>query len=177
MRTEKLTADEHPLIDDLYRSEAKSLRQFLMAKLADPRDVDEVLQEAYLRLCKVEARSEIRNPQGLLYRIATNLVIDRYRIPKRQTVHMNGDQDGPYVELSSEAPSPEDRSMVNQQLRVLKGVIVNLPPRCRQVFIMHRIKQMTHSEISRTLGISTQMVEKHIAKALLRCRQRLAEYR
>ena len=44
-----------------------------------------------------------------------------------------------------------------------------LPPKCRRVFVLHKIHHLSHREISRVLGISGHAVEKHMMRALARC--------
>ncbi len=46
-----------------------------------------------------------------------------------------------------------------------------LPKRCQQVFVLSRLHGHPNGEIAARLGISRNMVEKHIIKALLHCRQ------
>lgn len=172
-----MTDDSHR-IEDMYREEAEILRRFLQRKMSNPTDVEEVLQEAYLRLLRAAKNGEIENVRGFLYRIATNLVIDRFRSAAHNATHVDIDvmASGP-TELTSADTSPEDMSIIRQQLGVTLEAIRDLPPRCRQVFVLHRIKQLTHREISGKLGISTQMVEKHIAKAVRICAEKVAPYR
>lgn len=165
-------------IEDLYREEAEILRRFLRRKIANPTDVEEILQEAYLRLVRAAGQGDIENIRGFLYRIATNLVIDRFRSSAHNATHLDiEDMTNSPGELTSRESSPEEMSIVRQQLGVTLETIRTLPPRCRQVFVLHRIKQMTHREISKKLGISTQMVEKHIAKAMRICTEKLEPYR
>ncbi|HEX2532322.1 MAG TPA: RNA polymerase sigma-70 factor [Chitinophagaceae bacterium] len=58
----------------------------------------------------------------------------------------------------------------------LEGVLSGLPDKCRQVFRMSRLEQMTHKEIALELRISVSTVEKHIGKALRTLRERLKAY-
>ncbi len=59
--------------------------------------------------------------------------------------------------------------------RLLKEVIKNLPPRQREVFLLHRYRDMTQTQIAAMLGISVNTVEKHIGAALESCRMTLRE--
>ena len=173
-----LCPDRKATLDALYREESRSLLRFLRSKLPNPADAEEVLQDSYLRLCQADQTSDIRNLRGFLYRIAMNTVIDRYRSQKKG--RLTSLDDLPFdvpLQIESDEPSPEQYAIGAEQLAVLQKAIDDLPPRCQQVFLMHRVLLMTHRAIARELGISTQMVEKHIAKALLRCSERMRPYR
>jgi len=47
----------------------------------------------------------------------------------------------------------------------VKAGLEKLPPRTREILLMHRLNNLTYSEIASRLGISSSAVEKHIAKA------------
>lgn len=160
-----------------YREHAGRLLRYLRTKLASSSEVEEVAQEAYLRLCQADAANGVRNMSGFLYRTAMNLVVDRYRARKYPMTALPDDDLRSEREVRDDEPSLEDAAAVEQELRVLRAAIDELPARCRQVFVMHRLKQMTQNEISKELGISRQMVERHLARAIARCRERLRPLR
>lgn len=165
-------------VSELFCSERSSLRRFLKRKLNDSADVDDLVQESYLRLYDARRRTRIGNTRGFLYRIASNLVIDRYRSREHNVKSLSIDStEVSCSALMSDVPTPEQCAATDQQLCVLSKVIESLPPRCRQVFVSHRISQLTHREIACEMGISTQMVEKHIAKAVRVCTERMGPYR
>lgn len=177
VRDRRVTGRGDP-VSDLYEREANALRQFLRRKLANPSDVEEVMQEAYLRLHNARGRGNIANLRGFLFRIATNLAIDHYRAIGHSVSTVGIDEESRGArELVAEIRTPEEHAIINEQLRTLMNVIEHLPPRCRQVFVLHRIKQMTHSEIAQELKISTQMVEKHIARAIRVCTEKMVKFR
>lgn len=165
------------ILDELYRAQVRPLSQFLRLKLPDPDEAEEVAHEAYMRLCRADKKTHIENLRAFLYRIAINLVTDRYRALKYKRAEVTVDELNEAEEPVYEGINPEQHTAVRQQIEVLTEVINDLPPKCREVFIMHRFKQITHTEISRRLGISRQMVEKHVAKAVRRCRERMEHYR
>lgn len=62
-----------------------------------------------------------------------------------------------------------------EQIARLKLAVSELPPRCRQVFVMHKFKHYTYSQIMTELNIAESTVLKHIIKAMEHCRKRLEE--
>ena len=57
-----------------------------------------------------------------------------------------------------------------QRLRAFAETIAALPPRCREAFVLSRFEGLANGEIAGRLGISRNMVEKHVMRALLACR-------
>ena len=68
---------------------------------------------------------------------------------------------------------PEDALDVAQEL--LYKTIEQLPPKCRQVFLLSRVRRMTYGEIAQHCGISRKMVEKHVSHALAVCMQKVSQ--
>jgi RNA polymerase sigma-70 factor (ECF subfamily) len=65
--------------------------------------------------------------------------------------------------------------IARQELRRLAAAIDTLPPRCREVFLLVRFENLSNGEAAIRLGISRNMVEKHLIKALLQIRRHLSE--
>jgi RNA polymerase sigma-70 factor (ECF subfamily) len=61
--------------------------------------------------------------------------------------------------------TPEDELDMQQRVQNLADALAALPPRCREVFLLHRMENLTYSQIATHCGISVSTVEKHIARA------------
>lgn len=172
-----MPAQRRRAIELFYREHMGGLLRYLRTKLANQAEVEEIVQEAYLRLCHTDAANRVHNMHGFLYRTASNLVVDRYRERRGGApgVDPEGLQSEP--ELGTGVSAPEDAAATQQELQALHAAILELPQRCRQVFIMHRLNEMTQHEVAQALGISRQMVEKHLARAIARCREQLRPLR
>jgi RNA polymerase sigma factor (sigma-70 family) len=155
------------LISDLYVHYRTMLRRFLMSRFSrflSKEEVEDLAQDAYLALCQVEELQVIKNPRAYLIKTATNLAID---FGRRSQVRSLAQADLQRIE---DRPStPEKIAGDRQDLRILYQCILDLPVRCRQVFLLHRYHGWSHQRISNYLGISVHAVEKHIVRALKRC--------
>jgi RNA polymerase sigma-70 factor (ECF subfamily) len=52
--------------------------------------------------------------------------------------------------------------------------LAGLPPRCREVFILHRLENLTYRQIAKQLDISPRTVEHHVANAVFHLRKALS---
>jgi RNA polymerase sigma-70 factor (ECF subfamily) len=85
--------------------------------------------------------------------------------------HVSLDQD--FVGLPSLEPAHETRIEHEQELALVRAAILQLPERCRQVYLLNRIDGLSYSQIAQHCGISVKAVEKHIGKALSLLRSKL----
>jgi RNA polymerase sigma factor (sigma-70 family) len=148
-----------------------SLIHFLQQRLRVPEDAHDVAQEAYVRLLQYQSSTAVRSPSSMLFRIAINVANDLGRADKAR--HLADQFPVDEVELVSEQPSAERQLCAAEDLALLRAAIAGLPPKCRQVFLLSRVRQMTYPQIARHCGISVKMVEKHISHALAICAQKV----
>lgn len=66
---------------------------------------------------------------------------------------------------------PEEALASQQIIRAYVRTIEALPPRCRDAFILHVFDDLPHAQVALRMGISCSMVEKHIARGMLACKQ------
>lgn len=154
-------------VKEVIRRYHGSLLSFLRQRLRTSEDAADVAQEAYIRLMQYEGSREIQSPSSMLFRIAINIAND---LGRSEQVRRVSDQCGlDDVDLVCERSSPEREVAAGQDLALLYETIENLPPKCRQVFLLSRVHYMTYPQIAKHCGISVKMVEKHISHALAVC--------
>lgn len=111
-------------------------------------------------------------PRALLFHTAKNIVIDQHR---RAQVRDHEDIDE--FELPAPAATDPQVALANRQCSdALLEVIASLPPRCREAFVLFKFDGMPQSEIAERMGISRNMVEKHIMAGMLACRRCLGRF-
>lgn len=135
----------------------------------------ELTQEAYLRLLAFSGQETIRHPRAFLYQTAKNLALDHLRKDKVQALHV-ADLDEA-AQVPADQPSAErvllDRERVDQFLAAME----TMPPRSREVFVLHRVHELSYRQIAERLNISESAVEKNIMRALTHCRRALQDCR
>lgn len=146
------------------------------ARLTRNRDAAaDLVQETYARVLSAQDKgAQFKEPRALLYRTARNLVIDLHRKDSTRA-HYAGtaaaDTPASVEELPGpQCQEPETAAMAMQATHAMLACITELPPRCRQAFILHRFDGLPHAEVARRMGISKKMVEQHIRLAMLACR-------
>ncbi len=158
-------------IDALYRHEGLKLRRFLGRLLDNPADAADASQETYMRMVAALSRTSIEHPSALLFRIATNVALRMRNRGRLERTLFAAKCEAELAEVVDGYALPERQAIARQELRRLAGLIDALPPRCREVFLLSRLDGLPNGEIAVRLGISRNMVEKHIIKALLQCRR------
>jgi RNA polymerase sigma-70 factor (ECF subfamily) len=149
----------------------EELTGYLTRRLGSQSSAKDVVHDTYLRLQALGAVPDVDNPRAYLYRVADNIALDRLRAEGRRMRRFVHDEQ--LHERPSNAPSAETTLEHKQRLHLLALAIDELPPRCREVFLLHKFDGLSHAEIAERLGITRSMAEKHVMKALAHCRDRL----
>ncbi len=152
---------------EVIRRHHRQLLVWLGKRLMVAEDAYDVAQESYIKLLKYEGSADIRSAWAVLQKIALNVAYDlgRTRRSHQEDLHCSIDE----VDLVSDAPSIERILEAEQTLIRVMLVIENLPPRCREIFLLSRMENLTYAEIANCCNISVKMVEKHISHALMVC--------
>lgn len=136
-------------------------------------DAEDLAHEALIRL--IRSPTQATNTEAYLLRIASNLLRDRFRRDRSQRRPLHDSYETELHDLPSEEPGGdrvyEDRERLSRFLEALD----QLPPRCRQVFLLQRYEGLTYTSIAKRLQISVSAVEKHMMRALLHFQARLAD--
>ncbi|MCY1290851.1 putative RNA polymerase sigma factor FecI [compost metagenome] len=128
----------------------------------------DVLHDALLRFALAQHAQPLTQPNAYLRRVAHSVLIDHFRREARlQRLPEPHEEAGDDLSDGHFAPSAEHLLDIQQRLMALQRILDCLPPRCREVFWLARIEGCTQSEVAQQLGISLNMVERHMARALL----------
>jgi RNA polymerase sigma-70 factor (ECF subfamily) len=159
----------------LFHRYSGELLRFLTAKLGCRDQAADIVQDTFLRVRGVDDLAAIAQPRAFLYKTALNLTVDLFRRQRIRDERMA--QLDTVEDLASTSPRQDDMVEAKERVRLLYQAINELPPKCRQVFVLHKFVELPHAEIARRLGISKNMVEKHVMKAMAHCRGRVEDCR
>lgn len=163
----------HYAAAELIQAHREELHGYLLRQTRCPETASDILQDAFLRLIHAVPKNDIKNPRAFLYKIVGNLAIDHLRSSNRRLARHTDESD--LADQEDPAPSIEHQLYTQEQIAHLRQALSELPPRCREVFIMHKFKHNPYSVIMDELGISESTVLKHIVKATEHCRNRMRE--
>lgn len=142
-----------------YERTARSLQAYLIGTTGSPTAAEDLLQEAYFRLLRSDVVfNDEDHRRNYLFRIATNLVRDRYRRKR------------PEADVPVEPADPADQGAEVRQRTDVSRVLGELKPRQRELLWLAYVEGMSHREIAAALGLKTGSIR----PLLFRARQRMA---
>jgi RNA polymerase sigma-70 factor (ECF subfamily) len=121
------------------------------------------LHSAYERLERYRNEHDVENPSAFLVRTAVNIAVDLHR----QEKFWDPGAAGQIGQRADDAPLQDEVIAARERLVRVQAGIAKLPPRTREIFLMHRVEGLKYREIAAHFEISQSAVEKHIAKAML----------
>ncbi len=151
------------------------LKRFLTRFLCREQDIEDVVQEAYLKAYSSEQeRGRIEQPKAFLFSIAKNIAINELNRKSRQiTSYVEECQNELVPEITATLESEVEAS---HTLGMYCEAVASLPEQCRRVYLLRKVHGLTHQEISKRLGISRSTVEGHISTGSQRCRHFIRYY-
>ena len=156
-------------IRDIYLSIKLGLAR-AVSKIVPPHEVEDVVQETYVRLCQVGAPEKIKYPKSYLYKTARNLALDSVkRADNRITEswHEDVDVNGDLARLARDDTFEQAAS--SEEFGRFCEAVRQLPIQARRVFVLKKVYGYSQREIASELGLAESTVEKHVALAIRRC--------
>ncbi|MFN3945626.1 MAG: RNA polymerase sigma factor [Allosphingosinicella sp.] len=148
----------------LYREHAPGLKRRLRRRTGSGEEASDLVHEAFARLLGAAALRQLRHPEAFLNRILRNLLIDRARRSAGRAEHVPIAPDCEPVVPPDQASAIELTQMREQY----RALVADLPERMREVFVLHRVEELSYREIAARLDISVRTVEWHIGEAIVR---------
>ncbi len=155
----------------------EALVLFLAARTRCMATAEDLAQDLYLKVASLEPNAEVKAPTALLYRMATNLMVDQLRSSQRASrrnaewrADLHGHGAGEPVALE---PAADELVVSRERARLLAEAVGALPPQMGRAFRLHKLEGRSQAETARAMGVSVKMVEQHIQAAIRNLAQRL----
>jgi len=151
------------------------LKAYLRGSFPAVRDVEDVVQESYLRIWKTRATQPIRSARAFLFTIARRLALDAIRRNRTSLIDSVGDMS--QLHVLHDRPDTAEAVDMQEKIRLLADAVENLPSRCRDVVVLRKIKGIPQKEVAAMLGLSDKTVESQFTRGMKRCEVYLRERR
>lgn len=163
-----MTLDERQL-EELYYRYSQRLRNFAVHLLGDESAAEDVVHDSFIRFWNRYKGRDENYWAPLLFTVVRAGCIDslRHRSVRRKVENCDlSALEGTEKLYSALMASAEDSTIYEELRRQVNQILESLPPRCREVFVLSRLKGLRNREIADLMGISEQAVKNQISKAL-----------
>lgn len=141
-----------------------TLMQFLRRSGRSKSDIDDLVQDIYVRVCEAAAK-EIPDPaKPFVFTVARNLLIDRLR--REHVVPIETVEDLDALNIAIDTPGPDQTLIMREELRRVQAALDCLPRRAREAVILRKIEGLSWREIGQRMGIAERTVNRHLTDAM-----------
>lgn len=144
------------------------LKSYLRNAFPLVRDVDDVVQESFLRVWKARAEQPIRSAKGFLFEVARRLAIDFTRHQSRSPIDAIPDLG--QLSVIEDRPGVAEAVSTREEIVLLARAFDALPARCREIMILRQLQGLSQKEIAAQLGLSELTVQTQVVQGLRRMR-------
>lgn len=170
--------DRHAFAElvDLYKDK---LFHLAYRMLGNAQEAEDIVQETFIRVYKNLKRYDSTHKFSTwIYRIASNLCIDRLRKKRHTSYSLDADMkegeglDG-YSMLAADDASPEDQLALSETQQQIRQAIEKMPEKYRTVIILRYLQDLSLKEISDILDMPVTTVKTRVHRGREYLRKRL----
>jgi RNA polymerase sigma-70 factor (ECF subfamily) len=145
-----------------------------VAGIVPPKDVEDVVQETYVRVCQSRKGAAIESPRSFLFKTARNIALNYVNQAESRLVRaFDEDERTGNSAILGLARDTLDQVCSDEDFVKFCEAVRHLPLKCRRTFVLKKVYGYTQQEIAIKLNISEKTVEAHISKGQARCRKYL----
>lgn len=134
-----------------------------VSRLVPPADVEDIVQDAYIRLCSLEDKNPEKYNNSYFYTVAKNLAFDHIKRAEFKLADSIEDESEYHIDDSD---STYDCAAAHERFGVFCDVVKNMPKQCRRVFVLRKVYGFSQQEIAEKLDISINTVSNHLVNGM-----------
>ncbi len=164
---------------EVYNKYSRRLQYFANEYLQNTEESMDIVQNVFIQLIEnVSHLDADSNLEAFLVTSTKNACISQLRKNKIRQQYYQTTMQSMELDLNLKALEAFECSDVsfNEVRNSIKEAIEELPPKCKEVFLMSRQKQMKYQEIAEELDISKRTVERRMTEALSMLKSKLKEF-
>lgn len=154
-------------LHNVFMSARQSLTR-MVSRIVPPKEIEDIVQETYVRICQIDNRETIKQPRSFLLKTAKNLAIDHIKRAESQLVD-SADETPELLQFNLPEDAIFQQVASDEEFGQFCEAVRLLPVQCRKVFILKKVYGYSQKEIAQQLDLSQSTVEKHIALGIKRC--------
>jgi RNA polymerase sigma factor (sigma-70 family) len=162
-------SEPNPLLG-VYLERRADLKRLFSQRLGSPDAAEDLLQEMYLKVAAIRAPVPVDNPMAYLFRLGSNLMLDRIKSERRAAVRDGAWRQAHGVDVGgveiADQPFAEDAVAARQRLAQIVRALSDLPPQTQRIFRLHKLEGLNQAAVASEVGLSRSAVEKHVSAAL-----------
>lgn len=157
--------------EEAYAEYSEDLHRYLTRRTRRPEDADDLAQEVFLRMMRVDAPERVRKPVAYLFSVASHLVREYRLRAGRENQHLVYDSET-VEEAGQKSGGPRDALADGLDLqRQLLRALQRLPQTHRRVLLLVKRDGLSHAEAAKFTGLSIHTVERYVVEATARMAQ------
>lgn len=144
--------------------------------LGNKEEAEDISQETFLKVySNLEKYNEKYKFSTWIYKVATNLCIDRIR--KRKPIYsLDSDWDNDeaidwYSIIADKGKTPEEVLIDNEQSNLVQEIFIRLPIKYRTIMTLRYVNELSLQEISEVVGLPTSTVKTRLHRGREYARQ------
>ncbi|WP_438480498.1 RNA polymerase sigma factor [Oleiharenicola lentus] len=147
------------------------LKSYLRNSFGAAGDIDDIVQESYLRLWKARAEQPIHYAKAFLFQVARRVALDILRRGRSTPINSVGDLSR--LPVMDDRPGVAETVSTKEKIALVVAALDGLPPRCRQVVMLRKLKGLSQKEVASRLGIAEKTVDEQLARGVRRLEEQL----
>ena len=155
-------------LDRTYLSIMGRLKRAI-AGIVPPKEIEDIVQEAYVRACQAERESPITAPRSFLLKTVKNLALDHVKRAETRLSDSFDEDEAGHLGRQAYGADPLSEAVSHEEFSLFCEAVRLLPAQCRRAFVLKKVYGYSRREIAEHMGVSENTVQTQIARGMKAC--------